>query len=57
MENENVLEQLSNPCWVFVALGICAGLLSGMLGIGGGVLLVPTLVLILGFGQKSEKGI
>lgn len=51
-----MLEQLSNSWWVFVALGICAGLLSGMLGIGGGVLLVPTLVLILGFGQKSAQG-
>lgn len=51
-----MLEQLSNPWWVFVALGICAGLLSGMLGIGGGVILVPTLVLIMGFGQKSAQG-
>ena len=51
-----MLEQLSNPWWVFVALGICAGLLSGMLGIGGGVILVPTLVLILGFGQKTAQG-
>lgn len=33
------------------------GLLGGMLGIGGGSLLVPTLVLILGVEQHSAQGI
>ena len=51
-----MLDQLSNPWWVYVALGIFAGILSGMLGIGGGVILVPSLVLIMGFGQKSAQG-
>lgn len=56
LENINMLDQLSNPWWVYVALGIFAGILSGMLGIGGGVILVPSLVLIMGFGQKSAQG-
>ena len=51
-----MLEQLANPWWVFVLLGIFAGTLSGMLGIGGGVILVPTLVIALGFAQKSAQG-
>ena len=33
-----------------IALGLGAGMLSGMFGVGGGILFVPTLVL-LGLGQ------
>ena len=51
-----MFEQLANPWWIFVLLGIFAGTLSGMLGIGGGVILVPTLVIALGFAQKSAQG-
>ena len=51
-----MLEQLGNPWWAFVVLGVCAGILSGTLGIGGGVILVPGLVLLLCFPQKSAQG-
>ncbi len=51
-----MIGQLSNPWWVFVILGICAGVLSGALGLGGGTILVPTLVLLCGFGQKNAQG-
>ena len=51
-----MFDQLANPWWVFVLLGIFAGVLSGMLGIGGGVILVPALVIALGFAQKSAQG-
>jgi hypothetical protein len=37
-------------------LGLCGGLLSGLLGISGGVVLVPALVLILGWNQKLAQG-
>lgn len=37
--------------------GICVGLLSGLLGIGGGVLLVPILVSIFGFVMIESIGI
>lgn len=51
-----MLEQLGNPWWVFVVLGVCTGILSGTLGLGGGVILVPILVLLLRFPQKSAQG-
>ncbi|MCP4258369.1 MAG: sulfite exporter TauE/SafE family protein [Planctomycetes bacterium] len=51
-----MIGQLSNPVWVFVVLGICAGLMGGALGLGGGTVIVPTLVLICSFTQKSAQG-
>lgn len=39
-----------------LALGLCAGVLSGLLGIGGGILVVPLLVLFFGFTNVEAKG-
>ena len=51
-----MIGQLSNPWWFFVFLGICAGILSGLLGLGSGIILVPALVLLCSFEQKSAQG-
>lgn len=51
-----MIGQLSNPWWFFVFLGICAGVLSGALGLGAGIILVPTLVLLCDYEQKSAQG-
>jgi len=48
--------ELLSPWWVFVVLGLCAGILSGALGLGSGIILVPALVLLCGFAQKSSQG-
>jgi len=49
---------LINPWWAFILLGILAGIASGLLGIGGGVIIVPVLVLAFaGFDQKMAQGI
>ena len=37
-------------------LGLAAGVLSGILGLGGGVLIVPALVLGFGFSQHLAQG-
>lgn len=37
-------------------VGLVAGVLSGMFGIGGGVIVVPALVLLMGYGQKTATG-
>ena len=40
-----------------VAIGVVGGLLSGLLGIGGGVIMVPLLVLWAGFGQRDAHAL
>lgn len=37
-------------------LGLLAGYFSGLVGIGGGVIIVPTLVLLFGFSQYVAQG-
>ena len=39
-----------------VAIGFVAGILSGMFGIGGGLVIVPCLVTFLGLGTKEAIG-
>ncbi len=39
-----------------VIVGMFAGMLSGLVGIGGGIILVPALVFILGFSQMNAQG-
>jgi len=37
-------------------LGLCAGYISGLAGIGGGIILVPALVYFFGFSQHQAQG-
>lgn len=41
---------------LFIIIGIIAGILSGMFGIGGGVIIVPALVFLCGFSQLKAQG-
>jgi len=45
-----------NEIFILLALGLAAGILSGMVGIGGGIIIVPALVYFLGFSQHSAQG-
>jgi hypothetical protein len=40
----------------YLALGLAAGILSGLVGIGGGVILVPALIFFFGFSQQMAQG-
>jgi len=40
----------------FVAIGAAVGAMSGMFGIGGGVLVIPAMVYFYGFNQKMATG-
>jgi uncharacterized membrane protein YfcA len=41
---------------LFVVLGVIAGTLSGLIGIGGGVIIIPVLVFLFGFSQQQAQG-
>jgi uncharacterized membrane protein YfcA len=38
---------------LLLVLGVSAGVLSGLFGIGGGLLIVPALVILFGFAQQT----
>jgi hypothetical protein len=40
-----------------VAIGFGGGVLSGLLGVGGGIVMVPLLVLWAGYGQRNAHAI
>ena len=46
----------STTLLVLVITGLLAGVLSGSLGIGRAVIVIPTLVLILGMSQQDAQG-
>lgn len=41
---------------MLISIGLCAGILSGLFGIGGGVIIVPALVYVLGFSMHRAIG-
>jgi len=41
---------------LLIVLGITAGILSGLIGIGGGIIIIPALIFIFGFSQHQAQG-
>jgi len=41
---------------LLLAIGLAAGILSGMVGVGGGLIVVPALVFFMGFTQHQAQG-
>lgn len=37
-------------------IGLAAGVLSGLLGLGGAIVIIPALVMLLGFSQQMAQG-
>lgn len=42
--------------FILVCIGVLAGVLSGFIGIGGGVIIVPGLIYFLGISQHMAQG-
>ncbi len=38
-------------------IGLCAGTMSGLVGVGGGIIIVPALIIFLEMSQKDAQGI
>jgi uncharacterized protein len=41
---------------ILILVGLVAGMLSGLVGLGGGVIIVPALVFFVGFSQHQAQG-
>jgi len=42
--------------WMILLVGVVVGVISGVVGIGGGVLFVPALIWLLGMSQSKAQG-
>ena len=43
-------------CIILIVIGLLAGILSGLVGVGGGILMIPLLIIFLGFTQHEAQG-
>jgi uncharacterized membrane protein YfcA len=41
---------------ILALVGIAAGFVGGSMGVGGGIIIIPALVIFLGFSQKEAQG-
>jgi len=41
---------------ILLLIGLSSGMLSGLVGVGGGIIIVPALVFFLGFSQQEAQG-
>ncbi|MCZ0709341.1 sulfite exporter TauE/SafE family protein [Microbacterium paraoxydans] len=56
MNDATVLKRGPRAYAAFIGIGLLAGLLSGLFGVGGGTVIVPLLVLLLAFDQRLAAG-
>ena len=42
--------------WVLVGTGLVSGLFAAFFGVGGGLLIIPLLILVAGFGEREATG-
>lgn len=45
-----------NTLLILIFIGLTAGVLSGMIGLGGGVVMIPMMVMMLAMDQKMAQG-
>ncbi len=53
LKNNNMTTQLVG---LIILIGLVAGILSGLIGIGGGIVLVPAMVYLLNYTQHQAQG-
>lgn len=56
MKNSKNDNMATTTILLLILVGLAAGALSGMVGVGGGIIIVPALVYVLGFSQFQAQG-
>lgn len=55
--HDSCAERFPRSCWIKVSMvGLLAGLLTGFFGVGGGFIIVPALMIVLGFPVRPAVG-
>jgi uncharacterized membrane protein YfcA len=56
VKKNNLIKMNAETILVLAIIGLAAGTLSGLVGVGGGIIIVPALVFFLGFSQAQAQG-
>jgi len=56
MKQNKLAKMNSETILILILVGLAAGTLSGLVGVGGGIIIVPALVFFLGFSQQAAQG-
>jgi len=56
IKNKIKMEITTTTVLILLAIGLFSGMLGGMVGIGGGIVIVPALIYFLGFSQLNAQG-
>ena len=51
-----MIKMTTSALLIIIAIGIIAGIMAGMLGIGGAIIMVPALVFFMGVSQHTAQG-
>ena len=56
--NQNIIQQKMTVQIILTVLiiGVAAGMLSGLVGVGGGIIMVPALIFFLNYNQHQAQG-
>jgi uncharacterized membrane protein YfcA len=56
VKQNNLANMNTETIVILIVIGLVAGTLSGLVGVGGGIIIVPALVFFLGFSQQAAQG-